>query len=182
VKRLAVVAPLIALLASAAPALGAGSITPVRVNVAPSDWYGGIGGPVSARDAIVWGRAVSEGYQVLVQRGDRAERRTIRFDGIRHVRQYVARLAASSRRFGLDLEVTACPGERGCEGGAYGTKRIGLETNFHALCEDGEGVAHTEVAIFDRRRPEAPRNGRVPWRHHVVTVHGVRRDLPRCST
>lgn len=119
VKRLSLAALVVALLVPVAPAPGAGRITPVRVHQVPPDWWGGVGGPVFAGDAIVWGRPVRAGYQVLVQRGDRADRRTIRFDGIRHDRQYVARLAASSSRFGLNLEVTACPGERGCESGFY---------------------------------------------------------------
>jgi hypothetical protein len=90
---------------------------PIRINVAPQAWGTGLAAPAFAGDAIVWGRAVDAGYQVLVRRGRHTTRRTIEFEGMRDGRVYVPRLRASPSRFGLDLLVYACPGYRGCEGG-----------------------------------------------------------------
>lgn len=114
-KRAAAIAALSAVLATAAPAAGHGSITPFRIGPGSPAYWSRVAGPVFAGNSIVWGRATRAGYEIVVQRGRHSRRRTIAFDGVSHYRDYETRLSASPTRIGLSLGVTGCRSEAWCE-------------------------------------------------------------------
>lgn len=119
-RTICAIALVTAIAAGAVPsAYASGDVYSIDLGDSSRSWHG-LGGPVFAGDALVWGRPARDGFEIVTNRPYREKVRLIRFRAPAYDRGYYADLSGSPGRIGVSLDVSTCADSGACKYGDYG--------------------------------------------------------------